>query len=194
MGLAQLREVAEYPNSFTSLRPGQERIETERYTLCLEASELASTVQRQRFASAELGQVLAEVRSELRSRGRTRTQWEVGSSAQPAELVGMLLERGLVPDREPFAVALALTSAPPPPTAGLTARAVRTFEEYTAAKEVQWTGHPGRRHVTPDPGAAGIPSRGACRDADRRARSIAEPSYTPSERPMISFMISVVPP
>ncbi|HXZ56273.1 MAG TPA: hypothetical protein VEG40_01660 [Gaiellaceae bacterium] len=51
-----------------------------------------NTVQRQRFALAELDEVLEEVRGHLRERGRTRTQWEVGSSATP-RLVDALYER-----------------------------------------------------------------------------------------------------
>ncbi len=132
-----LREVAEYPNSFSPLAPGDERIETDRYTLCLGAGKTWNTVQRQRFALEELDDVLAEVRSTLRERGRPSTQWEVGSSA-PAGLVDALLERGLVPDKDPYAVALVLTHEPPPAAAGFVARQIETLEELEAACEVQW--------------------------------------------------------
>jgi hypothetical protein len=132
-----LREVAEYPNSFGPLGPGSERIETERYTLCLGAGSTWNTVQRQHFALDELDEVLEEVRRHLRERGRTQTQWEVGSSA-PAGLVEALLERGLVRDKDPYAIALVLTSAPPAMREGLTARRVETFAELEAACEVQW--------------------------------------------------------
>ena len=90
-----LREVAEYPNSFGPLGSRDERIDTGRYTLCLGMGSTWNTVQRQRFPLEELDVVLAEVRAALRQRGRTRTQWEVGSSA-PAGLVDALLRRGLV--------------------------------------------------------------------------------------------------
>jgi GNAT superfamily N-acetyltransferase len=133
-----LREVAEYPNSFGPLGPRDERIETARFTLCMGPGPAWNTVQRQRFPAAEVGEVLAEVRSLLRERGRTKTQWEVGSTAEPAELVDLLLERGLVRDRDPFAVALVLSAEPPPGPPGIEARAVETFEEFAAANEVQW--------------------------------------------------------
>lgn len=132
-----LREVAEYPNCFGPLGPGAERIETGRYTLCLGPGSTWNTVQRQRFALEELDEVLEEVRGHLRGRGRTQTQWEVGSSA-PAGLVDALLGRGLRPDKDPYAVALVLTSEPPPLREGLTARRVETLEELEAACEVQW--------------------------------------------------------
>lgn len=133
-----LREVAEYPNSFGPLGPLDERIESERYTLCMAAGRTWNTVQRQRFAAEEVDEVLEEVRALLRARGRGRTQWEVGSSAEPAGLVELLLERGLVHDRDPYVVALVLRQAPPPAPAGIVARRVESFEEYVAANEVQW--------------------------------------------------------
>ena len=133
-----MREVAEYPNSFGPLGPGDERIETDRYTLCMGRGKTWNTVQRQRLRADEVDAVLAEVRSLLRERGRTSTQWEVGSAAEPPNLVDLLLERGVVRDKEPYAVALVLTREPPPAGAELVARRVTTFEEYAAANEVQW--------------------------------------------------------
>src|SRR5919108_4981760 len=126
-----LREVAEYPNSFGPLGPRDERIDTGRYTLCLGSGSTWNTVQRQRFPVEDVDEVLAEVRAALRERGRTRTQWEVGSSA-PAGLVDALLARGIVRDKEPYAVALVLTHEPPPAGPGLVARRIETFEEYAA--------------------------------------------------------------
>jgi hypothetical protein len=132
-----LREVAEYPNSFGPLARGDERIDTDRYTLCLGAGSTWNTVQRQRFPLEQVDEVLAEVRAELRARGRNKTQWEVGSSA-PAGLVDALLERGLVLDKDPYAVALVLTREPPAIAPIFTARRVETFEELEAASLVQW--------------------------------------------------------
>ncbi len=133
-----LREIAEYPNSFGPLGPHDERIETDRYTLCMGAGASWNTVQRQRLTADEIDSTLEEVRDLLRERDRVKTQWEVGSAATPADLVDRLLARGLVRDEEPFAAALILTKEPPPPPAGLVARRVETFEEYAAANAVQW--------------------------------------------------------
>src|SRR5689334_3683962 len=132
-----LREVAEYPNSFGPLAEGDERIVTGRYTLCIGTGKKWNTVQRQRFPLEEVDDVIAEVRSALRERGRTQTQWEVGSTA-PTGLVDALLERGIARDKEPYAVALVLTREPPPVAPMFTARAVENFEEYAAANAVQW--------------------------------------------------------
>ena len=103
-----MREIAEYPNSFGPLGPGSERIETDRYTLCMGRGSSWNTVQRQRFDAAEVDDVMAEVHALLRERGRSSTQWEVGSAAEPADLVDLLLARGVVPDKDPYAVALVL--------------------------------------------------------------------------------------
>ena len=52
-----LREVAEYPNSFSPLGPGDERIDTGRYTLCMGAGASWNTVQQQRFPVADVDDV-----------------------------------------------------------------------------------------------------------------------------------------
>ena len=62
----------------------------------------------------------------------------MGSAAQPTGLVDLLLERGLIHDKDPYAVALVLTREPPAPQSGLVARRVETFDEFVAACEVQW--------------------------------------------------------
>lgn len=133
-----LREIAEYPNSFGPLGPHDERIETDRYTLCMGHGRSWNTLQRQRLGAHEVEDAIEEVRSLLRERGRVTTQWEVGSSATPVDLVDRLLEGGLVRDKEPYAVALVLRSAPPPAPPELVARPVETFDDYAAANAVQW--------------------------------------------------------
>ena len=132
-----LREVAEYPNSFGPLARGDERIETGRYTLCVGAGSTWNTVQRQRFPLEEVDEVLTEVRAALRARGRTQTQWEIGSSA-PSGLVEALIGRGLVPDKDPYAVALVLTREPPAISPLLPARRVETLKELEVSARVQW--------------------------------------------------------
>jgi hypothetical protein len=131
------RDIAEYPNSFGPLGPKDERIETPRYTLCMGRGKGWTTVQRQRFSAVEVDEVLEEIRALLRARGRRTTQWEIGSAAEPGELVDLLLQRGLVRDRDSFAVALVLTQEPPPSSPDVVSRRVETFEEYVAANEVQ---------------------------------------------------------
>jgi hypothetical protein len=133
-----LREIAEYPNSFGPVPSGSERIETPRFTLCMGRGSTWNTVQRQRFDAAEIDDVMGEVHALLHARGRGSTQWEVGSSAEPPNLVDLLLARGVVPDSDPYAVALVLRREPPPGPQGAAGRRVETFAEYAAACEVQF--------------------------------------------------------
>jgi hypothetical protein len=133
-----LREIAEYPNSFGPLGPRDERIDTDRYTLWMGVGKSWNTVQRQRMRADEIDDVITEVRSLLRERGRDKTQWEVGSSAEPPDLVERLLERGLIWDKDPHAVALVLTREPPAPPPEIVARRIETFDEFAAANAVQW--------------------------------------------------------
>lgn len=155
-----LREVAEYPNSFVPLGPRDERIETDRYTLCMAAGDRWNTVQRQRFEAAELDEVIEEVRGILRARGRASTQWEVGSAARPEGLVEMLVQRGIARDSDPLALALVLSRPPPAGPDGVLARRVESYEEYAAGCEVQW-----EAFATPaaerDDQRAGLPERWA---------------------------------
>jgi GNAT superfamily N-acetyltransferase len=132
-----LREAAEYPNSFVTLGLDEERIETDRYTLCMSSGKRWNSVQRQHFAAEEVDEVLNEVRALLRKRGRPSTQWEIGSRARPENLVELLLARGLVRDKEPMAIALAMSREPPAPPSHLVARRVETEDEYVAASDVQ---------------------------------------------------------
>jgi hypothetical protein len=134
-----LRDIAEYPNSYAPLGPHDERIVTGRYTLCMERGRSWNTVQRQRFSAESLDEVIAEVRAHLRARGRDSTQWEVGSAAEPPDLVERLLQRGLFRDKDPYAVALVLDREPPPGPPGLVARQVETYDEFALAHDVQRT-------------------------------------------------------
>ncbi len=137
MSITLLREIAEYPNSFGPLGPKDERIETSRYTLCMGQGTRWNTVQRHHFPADEVDEVLEEVRALLRARGRGTTQWEIGSAAEPAGLVDLLLQRGLVHDKEFFAIAMVLKAEPPPPPPDILSRRVETFEEFVAATEIQ---------------------------------------------------------
>lgn len=108
-------ELAENPNTYVPLRPGHERIVTDRYVLWLGGGDQPglNVAQRFRFRGEELDEVRAEVHEHVRARGRTACSWEVGSSATPTDLVERLLALGLEEDDEPLRVGMALTVAPP---------------------------------------------------------------------------------
>jgi hypothetical protein len=108
-------ELAENPNTYVPLRPGHERVVTDRYVLWLGSGDHPgwTVAQRFRFRAEELDEVRAEVHEHVRARGRTAMSWEVGSSATPSDLVDRLLALGLERDEEFLRVGMALTTEPP---------------------------------------------------------------------------------
>ncbi len=130
------RELAENPNAYGPLRPGVERIVTERYVLWLggEDHPAWNVAQRFRFRGDETGKVRDEIHAHLRARGITACSWEVGSSATPTDLVDRLLELGLVDDDEPLRIGMALDSAPSGAPAIQVHRAESRDERKVAAR------------------------------------------------------------
>jgi hypothetical protein len=147
-------ELAENPNTYVPLRPGHERVVTERYVLWLGGGDHPAwtVAQRFRFRAEELGEVRAEIREQLRARGRTVCSWEVGSSATPEDLVERLLALGLVEDEEPLRVGMSLTTAPPA-VPGVGVRRAEGDEELRIAARIASTvfGSPYVEPPAPDP-------------------------------------------
>jgi acetyltransferase (GNAT) family protein len=134
-----LELLAESPNTRMPLAPGEELVETDRYALWLGRGDHPgwTVVQQVRAEPSQVAEVLEEVRAAVRDRGRRAATWEIGNlSTRPPDLVDRLVELGLVPDDEPFAVGMVLTDLPPEPPPGVTARAVETFEEYQIANQI----------------------------------------------------------
>jgi hypothetical protein len=119
-------ELADNPNTYTPLGPGDERIETERYVLFVSVHG-GSVAQRFRFEAGELDQVRAELQAHARARG-VRLSWEVGTHASPAGLVERLLALGLEDDGVQVGMALRRPPAEPPPP-DVEVRRVETPEE-----------------------------------------------------------------
>jgi len=126
-------DLADNPNTFTPLAPGEERVEDERFVLYL--GRHGSVAQRFRFDAAEVDAVRGEIHRLLRERGRDRCSWEIGSAAQPRNLADMLLERGLVWD-EPDGVqtGMVLDRDPGTPPPGIAVRVARSRDELTASE------------------------------------------------------------
>src|SRR5205085_3709836 len=82
-------ELAENPNTYVPLRPGHDRVVTDRYVLWFGSGShpAFNVAQRFRFRADELDDVRAEIHDQLRVRGRPACSWEVGSSATPGDLV-----------------------------------------------------------------------------------------------------------
>jgi len=134
-----LVELAENANTYTPLGPDDERLVTGRYVLWMGRGNAPgwNVAQRFRFDARELGEVRAEIHSHLSAKGRGACTWEVGSHAEPPDLVDRLLELGLVDD-EPtsLAVGMVLTAAPDGPATDVEVRRAQTDEEHLAAEQI----------------------------------------------------------
>ena len=130
--------LAENANTHSPLDAHHERIENERFVLCMGPGDHPShnVAQRLRLTPETVDATVEEVHRILRERGRNACTWEIGSSATPADLRGRLYARGMVDDGDPDVVAMVLASPPPPPPPGVEARAVRDTDEYVEAKRV----------------------------------------------------------
>jgi hypothetical protein len=132
--------LAESPEAYVSKpTPPEERIFTEGCCIYLAGSGTQAHVTRVRTTEAALDRTIDEVRAIVRPRGIKRVLWSLGPSSLPAEIPALLAARGFVPATPPFepeAQAMVLVQQPPAPPAGVEARMVRDFEEYTTALQI----------------------------------------------------------
>jgi GNAT superfamily N-acetyltransferase len=134
-----LLELAENANTYTPLGPDDTRIVTDRYVLWMGRGDQPAwnVAQRFRFRADELEEVRDEIHAHLRGRGRTGCTWEVGTHAEPADLVDRLLALGLVDDEPtPLAVGMVLTEPPSGPPTDVEVRKAQTDEEHLAAERI----------------------------------------------------------
>ena len=79
-----------------------------------------------------------EVRAWFAERGRAEFTWLVGDSSTPRDLRERLLRLGARPDAdEPVYFGMVLAKLPPA-VEGIEVRAVETFEEFAAVRELGW--------------------------------------------------------
>ena len=131
-----IRELAENANTHVPLGPGQERLVDDRYVIWFGAGALdphGTVVQRLRLDVHDVETTVAEIRAAIAARGRSTCTWEVADSATPSDLVERLHALGCVPDREPVAIGMVLTSAPAGGPPDVVARRVQTLSEREAS-------------------------------------------------------------
>jgi len=134
----EILELAENANTYTPLGPQDERVVNERYVLWMGRGDAPgwNVAQRFRLQGDEVEQVVEEVREIIRGRGRTALTWEVGSSATPPDLVDRLLALGMVDDRDPLAIGMALTDPPAHAPPDVTVRRVESADEMREASRI----------------------------------------------------------
>jgi hypothetical protein len=124
--------LAEDSNLHHPLGPTDERLVDPRYVVYLGPGSFAgfTVVQHLRLRPDDVEPTVAEIRDELDRRGRMERTWEVGCSATPDDLTERLIDLGMEPDREPYAVGMVLDRPPEPGPADVEVRRVSTLEEY----------------------------------------------------------------
>jgi hypothetical protein len=134
----ELREYAETPDRFAPIPAGSSvsRFVDER--VCVVQGATWASISGLRLREDELDGVIALVHELVPA--DKRQSWWIGPSAQPHKILELLHARGFRPaDEGPELHAMVLTS-PPPEAPGIEVRRVETFEDYTAARHVQWDG------------------------------------------------------
>lgn len=138
-----IRELAENPNLHQRHSPGYElhRDPDGRFAIYLApgTGPEAATVQRVRLTAKTVEPALTEIRALLMDRGRRGTEWELGESCTPSDLVDRLLTLGLRRiDHEPVSVGMVLRGRPAwELPAGVSARRVGSIDELVVAREIQ---------------------------------------------------------
>jgi len=133
----ELLEYAEEPDRFSHIAPEEsvERFADER--VCILQAPTWASISGVHVGAGEVESLLTEVRRRVRSRGAP--VWWIGPAAEPSDLYERLQAFGLTlpQDRTPLLHALALTREPAAP-AGVDVRPIDTYEQFLAARELQW--------------------------------------------------------
>ena len=135
---ADLREYAETPDRFAHVAPGAnvERFADER--ICIIQGATWASVSGVSVGDDQVEALLAEVRSRVPA--EKDAVWWIGPSARPRRLYEQLQALGLREPRDRVSLvhALVLTDAPTSPPAGVEVRRITTYEDFVAAREMQW--------------------------------------------------------
>jgi len=130
-------DLADNPNTFTPLGPGEERIEDERFVLYMGRRANWNVAQRFRFEAGEVDAVRSAIHELLRDRGRTGCAWEIGSAARPQGLEQLLLARGLTVDEDDHQqTGMVLDSDPGPAPPGIAVRVAQTWDDHASAERI----------------------------------------------------------
>jgi hypothetical protein len=133
----ELREYAETPDRFTPIPEGSSvsRFADER--ICVIQGATWAGISGLRAREDELDELIDLVH-ELVPADKQQAWW-IGPSARPANIVELLKTRGFRPAEDgPECRAMVLTSEPPAPASGVEVLRVTRFEDFAAAREVQW--------------------------------------------------------
>jgi hypothetical protein len=133
-----LREYAEVPDRFTPIAEGSSVSRFDDGRVCVVEGLTWASVTGVDVGEDDVPALLAVVRERVAP--EKSCTWWLGPSTRPSDLGERLLRLGLQEPRDGVSkvVALVLTAEPQRPPAVVAVRAVETFDEYVAARQVQW--------------------------------------------------------
>jgi hypothetical protein len=134
----ELREYAEAPDRFAPIAEGTSVTRIDDGRICIIQGATWGSISAPRFEEPELDDVIAHVRAVVPA--EKKQTWWIGPSAQPSNLIDLLKQRGFEDSEHSEVRAMALTSAPPADAGGIEVRRVETYEDFVAARELQWEG------------------------------------------------------
>jgi len=127
----ELRELAETPDRYARGVEADDRV-------CILQGPTWAGISGVHVAPGEVEALVAEVRERVPA--EKEQAWWIGPSARPTDLYERLLALGFREPRDRVSTlhAVALADEPPSMPPGVTVRRVETYEEFVAARQVQW--------------------------------------------------------
>jgi len=134
----ELREYAETPDRYAQVVPGSSVSRFDDGRVCVIQGPTWASVSAPNVAGNEVEALLADVRSLIPS--DKITTWWIGPSARPADVVERLEALGLQHPNDGVSqlYALVRTEEPAAIPDGIEVRRVETYDDFVAAREVQW--------------------------------------------------------
>jgi hypothetical protein len=137
-GTTDTQRLAEDAFVYTPLWPAFEREEHDEYVLFHGPGAHHWFALALRLRLTDVEAAAEEVRAWFRKRGRRDFTWVVGGSSTPGDLRARLRVLGAEPDANEPVMAGMVLNEPPPHVQGIEVRAVATFDEYAAVRELGW--------------------------------------------------------
>lgn len=136
----ELREYAESPDRFSAIPDGSSVTRDDDGRICVLQGRLWASISAPRFDEGELDDVIEHVHALVAP--EKHQVWWIGPSARPPQLVELLRARGFTEPQDGAHElrALVLTAQPAEIPVGIEVRRIETYDDFVAAREVQWEG------------------------------------------------------
>ncbi|MCW2964369.1 MAG: acetyltransferase [Actinomycetia bacterium] len=133
----ELGEYAETPDRFAPVPAGSSVTRFADERICVIQGPTWAGISGPRVRADELDELIALVHELVPA--DKRQVWWIGPSARPENIIELLEARGFRPAEDgPECRALVLTAQPPESAPGIAVHRVETYEDFAAARQVQW--------------------------------------------------------